>query len=251
MTRVVAVVWALCRRDLLRFVRDRSQLLGSAARPLLWLVFLGAGMQSAFAGETGAQGYQSFLLPGVVAMSLLFGGLWTSITVIWDREFGFLKELAVAPIPRWSVVAGKLASGTLVTTLQGVVTVAFAPLASIPLRPASLPAMLGLMTVTSVGVVALGLCIASRLRTIEGFGAVANFVVLPLFFLSGSMYPLRHVPGYLAPIVAINPITYAVDAMRGVTLGAAEHALWLDVVVLLGFALVTSLAAVALFRERA
>lgn len=247
MSRAAAVVWALCRRDLLRFLRDRSQVLGAAARPLLWLVFLGGGMQSAFADETGV-GYGAFMLPGVVAMSLLFGGLFTSVTVIWDREFGFLKELAVAPIPRWSIVAGKLASGTLITLLQGAIVVAFAPVASIDMPLVALVPLLGLMTLTSIGVVALGLCIASRMRTFEGFGALTNFVVLPLFFLSGSMYPLAHVPPYLAPFVAVNPVTYAVDAMRAVTLGASTYSVALDVAVLCVFALATTGGAVALFR---
>ncbi|MCC7539411.1 MAG: ABC transporter permease [Deltaproteobacteria bacterium] len=247
MTSVLAVVWALCMRDLLRFVRDRSQVLGAAARPLLWLVFLGAGMHRAFTTELGV-GYGEFLLPGVVAMSLLFGGLFTSVTVIWDREFGFMKELAVAPIPRWSIVAGKIASGTLVTVLQGAIVLAFAPVASIDLPLAAIAPLLGLMTLTSVAVVALGLCIASRMRTFEGFGALANFVVLPLFFLSGSMYPLRDVPPYLAPLVTANPITYAVDAMRGVTLGRSVHSVAVDVAVLVAFAAATTGGAVALFR---
>jgi ABC-2 type transport system permease protein len=242
------VVLALSGRELLRFVRERNQLYSALARPLLWLVFLGSGMRSAFSAETGVS-YTAFLLPGVVVMTILFGGLFTGVSTVWDREFGFLREMLVAPVSSGLIVGGKLLSGAIVTSVQALVTLAFAPLIGVTFAAESLLALVGIIVLTSIGVVGLALCIAARLKSLEGFGNVANFVALPLFFLSGSMYPLDFVPGWLVPIVAANPVTYAVDAMRNVAVGAQAHSLTTDLAVLTGFGLVTTLLAVALFRR--
>lgn len=246
--RPLEIAWVLCKRELLRFVRERNQLYSALARPLLWLVFLGSGMRGAFREETGVS-YIAFLLPGVVAMTILFGGLFSGVSTVWDRELGFLKEMMVAPVSRLTIVGGKLLAGAIVTSVQAVLTLAFAPLVGVSFSAASLAWLLGLILLTSVGVVGLALCIAARMRTLEGFGNVANFVALPLFFLSGSMYPLEHVPGWLEPIVAVNPITYAVDAMRQVAVGTEGHAMALDLAVLASFAAVTTALATALFRR--
>ena len=248
MRRALPVVWALCVRELLRFARERTQIYAAVARPLLWLVFLGSGMQSAFRAETGVS-YMAFLLPGVIAMTILFGGLLSGVSTVWDREFGFLKEVLVAPVPRTAIVVGKLLSGAVVTTTQALVTMLFAPVAGVALSTGVIAALTGLGMLTSIGVVGLALCIAARMDTLEGFGSLANFVALPLFFLSGSMYPLRHVPDWLRPAVMANPITYAVDAMRGVSLGVSHHALTTNVAVLVGFAALTLVGAVLLFRR--
>lgn len=242
------ISWALCKRELLRFVRERNQLYSALARPLLWLVFLGSGMRGAFREETGVS-YMAFLLPGVVAMTILFGGLFSGVSTVWDRELGFMKEMMVAPVSRLTIVVGKLLAGSIVTSVQAVVTLAFAPLVGVTFAPMAFLALLGLILLTSVGVVGLALCMAARMRTLEGFGNVANFVALPLFFLSGSMYPLEHVPGWLLPVVAVNPITYAVDAMRQVAVGTEGHALALDLGVLAGFAALTAALATLLFRR--
>jgi ABC-2 type transport system permease protein len=232
----------------LRFVRERNQLYSAFARPLLWLVFLGSGMRGAFHQETGV-GYVAFLLPGVVAMTILFGGLFSGVSTVWDRELGFMREMLVAPISRTTIVGGKLLAGAIVTSVQALVTLAFAPLIGVSFGGGKLLALLGIILLTSAGVVGLALCIASRMRTLEGFGNVANFVALPLFFLSGSMYPLEHVPPWLLPLVTVNPITYSVDAMRLVALQTGAHALGLDLAVLLAFALLTSVVAALLFRR--
>jgi len=242
------ISWALCKRELLRFVRERNQLYSALARPLLWLVFLGSGMRGAFREETGVS-YMAFLLPGVVAMTILFGGLFSGVSTVWDRELGFMKEMMVAPVSRLTIVVGKLLAGAIVTSVQAVVTLAFAPLVGVTFSVVTFLALLGLILLTSVGVVGLALCMAARMRTLEGFGNVANFVALPLFFLSGSMYPLEHVPGWLLPVVAVNPITYAVDAMRQVAVGTEGHAMALDLGVLALFAALTAALATLLFRR--
>ncbi len=242
------VAWALCWRELLRFVRERNQLYGALARPLLWLVFLGSGMRGAFRAETGVS-YMAFLLPGVVAMTILFGGLFSGVSTVWDRELGFMREMLVAPVSRTTIVGGKLLAGGIVTSVQALVTLAFAPLVGVHLSPSVFVALLGIILLTSLGVVGLALCIAARMRSLEGFGTMSNFVALPLFFLSGSMYPLDHVPGWLVPLVRANPITYAVDALRQVAVGGGAHALATDLAILVGFVFVTAAIAVALFRR--
>lgn len=248
MIRTLEVTGALCLRELLRFVRERNQLYSALARPLLWLVFLGSGMRGAFREETGIS-YLAFLLPGVVTMTILFGGLLSGVSTVWDRELGFMREMLVAPVSRLGIVGGKLVAGAAVTSTQALVTLAFAPLVGVAFGATELITLIGLILLTSAGVVGLALVIAARMRTLEGFGNLANFVALPLFFLSGSMYPLEHVPGWLWPLVVLNPITYAVDAMRQVAVGVGTHPMALDVGVLVGFAVVMAALAVTQFRR--
>lgn len=225
--RALEVVWALCYRELLRFVRERSALYATLARPTLWLLVLGSGMQNAFREQTGV-GYAAYLLPGVVTMTILFAGLFAGVSTVWDREFGFLKEVLVAPVSRLEIVLGKLLAGTLVTSAQALITLLFAPLVGVSLRLDQLANMLLIVALTSAGVVAMALSIAARMRSFEGFSNFANLVALPLFFTSGSMYPVRDAPALLVPLVYGNPITYAVDALRTVALGQGSFSLAQD-----------------------
>jgi ABC-2 type transport system permease protein len=248
MMRVLETVWALCWRELLRFVRERSALYATLARPTLWLIVLGSGMHNAFRERTGVA-YGAYLLPGVVAMTILFGGLFSGISTVWDREFGFLKEVLVAPVSRVSIVAGKLLAGALVTSAQALITLLFAPLVGVWLGLGQLVAMLGIVLLTSAGVVGLALSIAARMRSFEGFSNFANLLALPLFFLSGSMYPLADAPPWLAPLIYSNPMTYAVDALRIVALDDGAFSLGRDLLAVTAFALLTSLLATLSFKR--
>ncbi|MET0339703.1 MAG: ABC transporter permease [Polyangiales bacterium] len=246
--RALEVIWALCYRELLRFVRERSAFYATLARPLLWLVVLGSGMQNAFRAQTGV-GYAAYLMPGIVAMTILFGGLFSGVSTVWDREFGFLKEVLVAPVSRLEIVLGKLLAGTLVTALQALITLTFAPLVDVKLGPGQVLATLAVVLVASAGVVGLALVIAARLRSFEGFSNFANLLALPLFFLSGSMYPLDDAPAWLAPLIRVNPMTYAVDAMRTFTLGHGSFPLARDLTVVAAFAVATTLLAAVSFKR--
>lgn len=245
---VVDTLFALCWRELLRFARERSSLYATLARPLLWLVVLGSGMQNAFRDQTGVS-YAAFMLPGIMTMTILFGGLFSGVSTVWDRELGFLKEILVAPISRLEIVLGKLLAGTLVTSLQAMITLAFAPLIGVRIAPLAVVWVTLLVLLTSSGVVALALAIAGRMRSFEGFSNFANLVALPLFFLSGAMYPIENAPPWLKPVVWINPMTYAVDAMRQVMLGVAHHALSTDLTVMVSFAVLTAALATASFKR--
>lgn len=236
--RSLETIYALCMRELLRFSRERSSLYASLARPVLWLIVLGSGMHNAFRTQTGVP-YAAYLLPGIVAMTVLFGGLFAGVSTVWDREFGFLKEVLIAPVSRLSIVLGKVLAGTLTTALQALMTVLFAPIVGVSLHWNALLPTLGIVLLTSASVVGLALCIAARLKTFEGFSNLANLVALPLFFLSGSMYPIDDAPPWLAPLIRLNPITYAVDALRQVLIGVGHHSMVQNLAVVLGFAVLT------------
>lgn len=209
----VEAAWGLVWRDLLRFARDRSQVLGSLARPILWLVLMGQGMRATVGGAVGVD-YQHFVFGGAIVMSVLFSGMFQSVSIIWDREFGFLKEILVAPVSRVTIVLGKILSGAAVTFLQGAVTVAFAPLVGLRIGLVQAAALLGATALLSLSFTALGVVIASRMESFEGFGIISNFVVLPLYFLSGGVFPVDRVPRWMGLLIHLNPAAYGVDLLR-------------------------------------
>lgn len=230
-------IWMIWQRDLVRFRRQTSRLYGSIVRSVVWLFALGLGLRQSFVPVSGMS-YTEFIFPGVIAMALIFASLQSAISVIWDREFGFLKEVMVAPIPRTSLVLGKALGGASTATLQGVIVLALAPLAGVPLSLLSVVAAVLLMFLTSVAMTSLGLVIAVRMTDFEGFGAIQNMVVMPMFLLSGAMFPTDGIPVWLRVFLVANPLTYGVDCIRGVLLGYYTHPLALDVAVLGAFSVV-------------
>jgi len=210
------IIWL---RDLKRFFRDRTRLLGAFAQPLIYLFVLGTGLQSAFtAFGSGQTKYITFMFPGIVAMTVLFTSMFSAISIIWDRQFGFLKEMMVAPIPRSSIALGKVLGGGSTALIQGFILLLFMPLAGIPYNIEKLLMMLVVMFILAMGLTSLGVLFASRMRSMEGFPIVMNFLLLPMFFLSGAFFPLQNLPTWMRILTKINPMTYAVDAMRGVAL---------------------------------
>lgn len=241
---VLALTW----RDLVRFRRDRSQVLGALARPVLWLVFMGKGLRSSVPAIGGTD-YQHFVFAGAIAMAVLFGGMFQGVTIIWDREFGFLKEVLVAPISRVTIVLGKTLSGTAVTVVQGCLTLLFAPLVGVHLGLASLGALAAVIVLLSLGMTAMGVVVATRMQTFEGFGVISNFVIMPLYFLSGGVFPVDHLPGWMSLLVRLNPVTYGVDLMRHALLQHTSFAAGLDLAVLSAFAVAMVGMALLWFRR--
>lgn len=239
------IIWL---RDVKRLLRDKHQFYGSFARPILWLLVLGVGLRPVFTGKDGVD-YIQYIFPGIVVMSLIFSAMWAGISVIWDREFGFLKEILVAPIPRTSIVAGKVMGGATQAMLQGTITLLFAPLIGVAITPLMIFELLGIMLIISVALASLGIAIASRMYSYEGFGTVSNFVIMPLFFLSGAIYPVDTLPGWLKVMVSLNPVTYGVDMMRGTVLGLMDFPLIIDFIYLFGFVIAMGGFAVILFRR--
>ncbi len=242
-------VWMIWQRDLVRFRRQPTRLYGSIVRSIVWLFALGLGLRQSFVPVSGMN-YTQFIFPGVISMALIFASLQSAISVIWDREFGFLKEVMVAPIPRSSLLLGKALGGASTSTLQGIVVMAFAPLAGVHLTIISVVTAVALMFLTSIAMTSMGLAIAVRMTDFEGFGSLQNMVVMPMYLLSGAMFPTHGLPLWLNAVLVANPLSYGVSAIRGVLLNYYTHALALDVVVLGGFSVVMlSIAIWLLERE--
>lgn len=239
---------ALTWRDLVRFLRDRSQVLGALARPVLWLVFMGKGLRASVPAIGGTD-YQHFVFAGAIAMAVLFGGMFQGVTIIWDREFGFLKEVLVAPVSRVTIVLGKTLSGTAVTIVQGCLTLVFAPLVGVHLGLASLAALVAVIVLLSLAMNALGVVVATRMQTFEGFGVISNFVIMPLYFLSGGVFPVEHLPRWMSLLVHANPVTYGVDLMRHALVQHTAFAVGLDLAVLASFAAAMVLLSLLWFRR--
>jgi ABC-2 type transport system permease protein len=232
-TGTLDAVYVVLGRDLKRYFRERTPLVGAIARPALWLFIMGYGMQSMVTRRFQGANYVAFVFPGMIAMAVLFTSMFSAISVIWDREFGFLKGVLVAPIPQYAPIVGKALSGTVLALIQGGIVVLFAPVVGVHLGPVVIVKALAIMTLIGLAMTSVGLIIASRMTSFEGFGTIMNFVVMPLFFLSGAMFDTSRVPTFMRGLIAINPLTYGVDALRSTVLGAPpHHPYWLSVLVM-------------------
>jgi len=216
--RTVAMVW---RRELIRFTRTHIRILTSLAQPILFLFVLGYGM-SGLVGSTAGFDFKKFVFPGVVAMSVVSTAIFSAVSIVWDREFGFLREMLVAPVSRVSLVLGKAAGGATVATVQGTIMLALAPLVGVHLTPLLVVEVIGLELLMAVALTGFGVFIASRIEKMESFQVVMQLVLLPMLFLSGAMFPLNGLPVWLSALTRINPLTYAVDPLRHVVF-AAQH----------------------------
>lgn len=215
----------VAQRELLRFVRAPGRLLSSFVQPLTFLVIFGVGLNR-LVGSSGGVDFVQFVLPGVVAMIVVMAGLANCVLVVWDREFGFLREMLVAPPHRISLIIGRMAGGVIIASIQGTVILLLAPILGISLSTAIVVAMVGIVVLLAVTGTALGMFLASWIRRMESFAAVMPLVVMPMMFLSGAFFPVRSLPEWLAFPVLLNPLTYAVDALRRVVL--ADQAVEVD-----------------------
>jgi ABC-2 type transport system permease protein len=210
--RAVSIVW---RRELIRFRSDRLRAVTSLVQPVLFLFVLGTGL-STLAGRGLPSGvdFKTFIYPGVLAMSVLFTAIFSAASIVWDREFGFLREMLVAPVRRWAIVVGKCLGGATVATFQGVIFLALAGVAHVPYDPVLLLTLVGELLLLSFTLTAFGVMMAARIKQIQAFMALTQMFVLPLFFLSGALYPLNGLPSWLTVLTRIDPLTYIVDPMR-------------------------------------
>jgi ABC-2 type transport system permease protein len=210
--RAVSIVW---RRELIRFRSDRLRAVTSLVQPVLFLFVLGTGLSRlASRGLPAGVDFRTFIYPGVLAMSVLFTSIFSAASIVWDREFGFLREMLVAPVRRWAIVVGKILGGATVATFQGVIFLALAGVAHVPYNPILLLTLVGELLLLSFTLTAFGVMMAARIKQIQAFMALTQMVVLPLFFLSGALYPLNGLPAWLTVLTRIDPITYIVDPMR-------------------------------------
>lgn len=242
-------VYVICMRDIRRFFREKSQVVGSVARPALWLLIMGTGFNTIFRSQAGAETYTQFLFPGIIGMTVLFTSVFSAVSIIWDRQFGFLREILVAPVSRTSVAVGKTLSGCFQSMIQGGIILALSPLVDVSLTPLIIVQVLLLIFLASFALTSLGLLIASRMESFEGFNIVMNFLVMPMFLLSGAFFPIQGLPVWVRTVVSVNPLSYAVDALRGVILGVYEHTLTTDILFMVGFAIIMTAAAVTAFNK--
>ena len=241
----ISMVW---ERDMIRFLRMRTRLYGGMVRSLVWLFALGLGLRRSFV-PAGDMDYAQFILPGIIAMSIIFSAIQSAISIVWDREFGFLKEILVAPVPRATVVLGKALGGATTATVQGGVVLLLAPLAKIHLTP--LQVLLGgsAMFLTALCMSSLGIVIAARLTDFESFSSLQNFITMPMFLLSGAIFPLLDLPRWFHLVLLANPLTYGVDLIRGTLIGWHAQVLYVDVAVLAAITVVLLIWSIRLFES--
>jgi ABC-2 type transport system permease protein len=209
--RAAAIVW---RRELIRFRTDRTRIIALLIQPVLFLFVLGNGLASLTAGSTFGIELKTFMFPGVLATSTLFTAMFAAISVVWDREFGFLREMMVAPVSRSSIMVGKCIGGTTVATLQGCLVIALAPLVHVPLSVPLVAELIGEVFLISFAITALGLVIAARIKQMQAVMGIMQMIMLPMMMLSGALYPLGDLPKWLSVLVHLNPLTYGVHAVR-------------------------------------
>lgn len=221
-------IYTLWIREVKKYFRSKSRIIGSLGQPILFLVALGFGLGPIFQ-KAGQGNYIQFLVPGIISMSILFLAIFSGISVIWDRQFGFLKETLVAPVPRWQIMLGRTLGGATVAVLQGLIVFAISFLAGFKLESfAALPITFVFMVLIALIFTALGTAIASILEDMHGFQLIMNFLVMPIFFLSGALFPIKGLPGFMETIIRFDPLAYGVDGLRGTLGTTAQFGLMTD-----------------------
>ncbi|MES9609254.1 MULTISPECIES: ABC transporter permease [Actinomadura] len=258
-------------RELIRFWRDKLRMVSGLVQPVLWLLVMGTGLSNLMArsgGPAGSVDLKTFIFPGVCAMSVMFTAMFSAGSIVWDREFGFLREMLVAPVSRAAIVVGKCVGGALVATVQGAVIVSLAGLAGVPYDPGLLLELLGLMFVGAFALTGFGVMMAARINSMQSFFGLMQMAMMPMMFLSGALYPLNGLPAWLTVLTRFNPLTYAVDPLRhavfshldvspqllrtfdpGVTWGGWVVPIWLEILLVLGMGLGLMGVAILEFRR--
>ena len=236
--RAMQTVYTMWLREMIRFSRSKSRIIGALATPLFFLIILGTGFSSAFQVRGGGTFDKSYLAPGLIGMAVLFASLMGGVSIIWDREFGFLKEILIAPVSRFYVSLGKAVGGVTTAMIQGLLIMIIAWL--IGVRYISIwGVLLGIvvMFISGIGFIGLGIALASKIESHEGFQMVMSFLTMPLVLLSGAFFPIVNLPGWLKMLVYANPLTYGVEALRWCLLGNSTIPISFSITVLVIFSI--------------
>ena len=209
--RAMKIVW---RRELIRFVSDRMRIVTQLVQPLLFLFVLGAGLNRLSSSGTHGVDLKTFIYPGVLCISVMFTAMFSAASIVWDREFGFLREMMVAPVRRSSIVIGKALGGATVAGFQGVIMICLAGAVHVPYAPLLILGVLGIQLLLAFSITAFGLMVAVRIKQMQSFMGVMQMIVMPMFFISGALFPVSGLPGWLSALNRIDPLSYAVDPMR-------------------------------------
>lgn len=244
-------IYVLWMREMKRWWRAKSRIVGSLAMPLFFLAFLGLGFRRmTIPGLAGDVDYIRFLVPGIIGMSILFSSTFGGLSVLWDREFGFLKEIMVAPVSRVSIVLGRIAGGATTALIQAVLILAISYIMGFKIiNISSIFLAIVFMILIAVTFLGLGLIFASKMRDMQGFSIVMNFVIFPLFFLSGALYPLENFPVWLRYISKIDPLTYGVDGLRAALIGVSSFSIFYNFIFMVIFSLVMILLGAYFFEK--
>jgi ABC-2 type transport system permease protein len=209
--RAMKIVW---RRELIRFANDRIRIATALVQPLLFLFVLGSGLQTVSSAGTHGVNLKTFIYPGILCIAVMFTAMFSAASIVWDREFGFLREMMVAPVRRSSIVIGKCLGGATVASFQGVIVICLAGAVHVPYDPVLILGVFGLQLLLAFTITAFGVMIAVRIKQMQSFMGVMPMVVMPMFFISGALFPVANLPGWLTVLNRIDPLTYAVDPMR-------------------------------------
>lgn len=231
---ILGKLYALWLREFKVFLRERSRLIASIFTPVLWLFVIGSGFGSSVHLPTGVD-YQKFIFPGIISMSIIFSSVFFGSYIIWDRKFDFLKSVMVAPVGRITIFVGKTLGGMTTSLVEVSILLAIGAAIGIHFNALSLVQTIAIVLLLSFSITSLGLTIGSYLESLEGFQLIVSFVVFPLFFLSGALFPLKNLPAWLYLLTTIDPATYAVDALRNAILGIQNYSLVVDIGILIAF----------------
>ncbi|MGD0534172.1 MAG: ABC transporter permease [Methanoregula sp.] len=244
------IIYTIWLRSMKRFVRSKSRIIGSIGMPLFLLLFLGMGLNSVVSASSLGQDYVMFLVPGMVSMSVLFTSIFSGIQIIWDKQFGFLKETLVAPVSRLEIMLGQTAGGATTAVVQGLILMVLSVLIGLRIQnPVGFFIALAFMIFVGIGFTAFGIAIASRMEDMTGFQLIMNFVIFPLFGLSGALFPIRSLPAWLVPVTLIDPLTYGVEGIRYGLTGVSQISPVVCAVVVAGFAVAMTAIGAYLFRK--
>ncbi len=223
--RAVKVV---LHREMLRFINDRTRMVSMLLQPVLWLFVMGTGLGTLVQGSIPGVDFRTFMYPGMISMTVIMTGMFSAGSIVWDREFGFLREMLVAPVGRGAIVVGKCLGGAIVATGQGIIILAMAGLVGVPYDPVLIVTLLAEMFLAAFAITAFGVTLAARMKNMQTFFGVMQMAIMPMLFLSGAMFPLSNLPSWLHVLTTVNPLTYAVDPMRQAVFGHLDVAPQVD-----------------------
>ncbi|MGE5894829.1 MAG: ABC transporter permease [bacterium] len=248
-------VYVIVARELKKFFREKSRLVSTIARPLIWLFLVGGGLSGIIPARQGVS-YMQFIFPGIIGMTVLFSSIFSAISIIWDKEFGYMKEILVAPVRRSSIVFGKALSGTIISTLQVVIILALYPFLDLHLSFLQITGVVFFSFLLSFCICNIGILIASFYESFESFSVIMNFIVMPMFFLSGAMYPVSNLPSVLKWLAKLNAFTYGIDGIKNIVFsgrgyeGVSDFNLIADIGIIACLSLVLMYLSTLVFRKR-
>lgn len=249
-------VYVIVAREFKKFVREKTRLISTIARPLIWLFFVGGGLSGLIPERNGVT-YLQFIYPGIIGMTILFSSIFSAISIIWDKEFGYMKEILVAPVSRSSIVFGKALSGTIVSMIQVAIILVICPFIGISISAVQIAGVLVFSFLLSFCICNIGILIATFYESFESFSMIMNFIVMPMFFLSGAMYPVNRLPDVLKSLAKVNPLSYGIDGMKNIIFpkdlyaGISDFSITFDVIIITVLSVFLMMMSTYVFRRKA